>query len=178
MTKSETGWYAITVRHQHERRTERVLRLNGWDTLVPLYHTRRQWSDRSQDIEVPLFSGYVFCRFPLAHRIRVEDSPGVARIVQFGGVPAALADSEIAAIRSVLESKLPLGPWPYLKAGDRVRLERGPLKGLEGTLIRAKDRLRLVIGVELLQRAIAVEVDPEMVTPLRAISAGVCRTAG
>jgi transcriptional antiterminator NusG len=162
-------WFAITVRHQHERSTERALRMRGWETLVPLYRTRRQWSDRVREIELPLFSGYVLCRFPLAERLRVMDTPGVAGIVEFGGCPAPLAEREMEEIRAVLRTRLPLSPWPYLKAGDRVRLERGPLRGIEGRLIRVKDSLRLVVGVELLQRSIAVEVDPDMVAPRRVV---------
>lgn len=143
--------------------------MQGWETLVPLYRSRRQWSDRVKEIELPLFSGYVLCRFPLTERLRVIDTPGVSGIVEFGGCPAPLAESEMEEIRAVLRARLPLSPWPYLKAGDRVRLERGPLRGVEGQLIRVKDGLRLVVGVELLQRSIAVELDADMVAPQRVV---------
>lgn len=160
-------WFALTVRHQHERRTGQALASQGWETLVPLYRSRRQWSDRVKDVELPLFAGYVLCRFPLVQRAHIEDTPGVARIVAFGGAPAPLADQEIAAIRQLLGTRLALSPWPFLRAGDRVRVERGPLKGTAGLLLRVKDSFRLVVGVELLQRSIAVEVDPDMVVPER-----------
>ena len=165
-TTPEQKWYALTVRYQHERRTERALRSKGLETMVPLYRSRRQWSDRVKDVELPLFAGYVLCHFDLTDRIHVLDTPGVAQIVGFGGAPAALEDAEIAAIQRVLGLKLPLSPWPYLKAGDRVRVERGPMRGLEGALLRTKEALRLVIGLELLQRSIAVEVEREAVVPI------------
>jgi transcription antitermination factor NusG len=164
-TSSEHKWYALTVPYQHERQTEKALQSKGLDTLVPLYRSRRQWSDRVKDVELPLFAGYVLCQFDLTDRIQVLDTPGVAKIVGFGGGPATLEDSEIAAIQRLLASKLPLVPWPYLNPGDRVRVDKGPMRGLEGTLLRTKDGLRLVIGVELLQRSIAVEVDRESVVP-------------
>lgn len=167
---SAACWYALTVRHQHERRTAQTLTSQGWETMVPLYRTRRQWSDRTKDIDLPLFAGYVLARFAAKERIRVEDTPGVVSIVEFGGQPAPLGDAEIEEIRRMVSSRLPLSPWPFLKAGDPVRLERGPLKGLEGTLVRHRDQYRLVVGVELLQRSIAVEVDPDMITPLRALT--------
>lgn len=159
-------WYALTVPYQHERKTEKALQTRGLETLVPVYRSRRQWSDRVKDVEMPLFAGYVLCHFDLSEHIQVLDTPGVAKIVGFGGAPAALDDSEIAAIRRIVGSKLPLAPWPYLKAGDRVRVERGPMRGLEGTLLRTKDALRLVMGVELLHRSIAVEVEQEAVVPI------------
>jgi transcriptional antiterminator RfaH len=160
-----TRWYALAVRYQHERQTERALQSKGLETLVPLYRSRRQWSDRVKDVELPLFAGYVLARFALTERVAVLDTPGVARIVGFGGAIAALEDSEIADLQRLLASNLNLAPWPYLKPGDRVRVERGSLRGLEGTLLRTKDALRLIIGVELLQRSIAVELDREAVVP-------------
>jgi len=160
-------WFALTVKYQHERRVESVLSANGVDTFLPLYRARRQWSDRSKDLEAPLFPGYVFGRFHLDDRTRIVTTPGVARIVGFAGLPAAVTEQEIEGVRAALASKLPVGPWPYLlKAGDRVNIVRGPLRGLEGTLLREGSCLRLVLGVELLQRSLAVEIDPDMIGPI------------
>jgi transcription antitermination factor NusG len=166
-TSENPRWYALAVRYQHERQAERALQWKGLETLVPLYRSRRKWSDRVKEIDLPLFAGYVLCHFPLAQRIPVLDTPGVGRIVCFGGAAAALDDSEIAGIRLVMESRQAMAPWPYLKAGDRVRVERGPMRGLEGILIRTIGTLRLVIGVELLQRSLAVELDQDAIVPER-----------
>jgi|SRR5579872_1194006 len=165
-TTVEQKWYALTVPYQHERQTEKALQSKGLETLVPLYRSRRHWSDRVKEVEMPLFAGYVLCQFDLAERIPVLDTPGVSRIVGFGGAMTALEDCEVAGIRRLVALKVPLAPWPYLKAGDRVRVEHGPMRGLEGTLLRTKDALRLVIGVELLQRSISVEVEREAVIPI------------
>ena len=160
-------WYALSVKHQHERRAEIALGSKGFEALAPTYRARRQWSDRSKNLDLPLFSGYVFCRFDFAERIAVLDIPSVARIVGFGNGPAPVADAEIAAIKRVVASGLPLRPWPHLKPGDRVRIEHGPLRGVQGILLKEKDSLRLVVGVELLQRSVAVELEPESIVPLR-----------
>jgi len=161
-------WYALSVKHQHERRAEIALGSKGFEALAPTYRARRQWSDRSKNLDLPLFSGYVFCRFDFAERISVLDTPGVARIVAFGNGPAPVADQEIAAIKVAMASGLVVRPWPHLKPGDRVRIEDGPLRGVEGILLKEKESLRLVLGVELLQRSIAVELEPESIVPLRA----------
>jgi transcription antitermination factor NusG len=171
LAPSSARWYALTVRHQHEFRTERLLKSQGWETLVPVYKSNRQWSDRVKEIELPLFGSYVFCRFSLGDRIRIEDTPGVAQIVKFNGQAAEIDAAEIERIQAMLAAKVRLSPWPYLKAGDRVRVERGPLRGLEGTLLRDGDAARLVVSVEMLQRSIAAEVDPDAVVPLRARAA-------
>ena len=162
-------WYALTVKHQHEAAVGSALAFKGFEALAPTYRARQRWSDRVKEIELPLFAGYVFCRFAFNQRIEVMDVPGVAKVVEFGGQPAEISEREIAAIRTVMDSKLPVRPWPYLKPGDRVRVELGPLRGLEGTLLREeKDCLQLVIGIEMLQRSLAVEVEADMVTPVRA----------
>jgi transcriptional antiterminator NusG len=163
-------WYALTVRHQHERQAAAALQSKNLETLLPVYRARRCWSDRIKELELPLFAGYIFCRFLYDERVQVLNTPGVAKIVGFGESPAPVGDQEIADLRVVMTSRLAICPWPYLKPGDRVRVERGPLRGLEGTLLREKTSkatgsLRLVIGVELLRRSVAVELEPDMVVP-------------
>jgi transcription antitermination factor NusG len=162
-------WYALTVKHQHEVAARSALEFKGFEALAPTYRARRRWSDRVKEIDLPLFAGYVFCRFAFSERVKVIDVPGVAKVVEFGGQPAEISEGEITAIRTVIASKLPVRPWPCLKPGDRVRVERGPLRGVEGTLLREeRDRLQLVIGIEMLQRSLAVEVEADMVTPVQA----------
>ena len=165
-TPPEQKWYALTVPYQHERQTEKALQSKGLETLVPVYRSLRQWSDRVKEVEMPLFAGYVLCQFDLTDRIHVTDTPGVAKIVGFGGGPTALEDSEIATIQQVVMSKLPMAPWPYLKTGDRVRVDHGPMRGQEGTLVRTKDSLHLVINIDVLERSIAVQVDREAIVPI------------
>jgi len=139
------------------------LAASGLEEFLPLYRSRRRWSDRVKEIDLPLFAGYVFCRFCPQERLRVLLIPGVTGIVGFGGRPAPVEEEEIAAIRRMTASGNRLEPWPYLKAGQRVRIERGPLRGLEGVLERGKDYWRVVVSVELLQRSVAVEIDRDAV---------------
>ena len=158
-------WFALTVKHQHERRAAGALSAGGVDTFLPLYQARRRWSDRVKELDLPLFPGYLFGRFQDGDRQRVLRTPGVTRIVGFGGIPAPVVEGELEAIRAALASKLPIGPWPYPKPGDRVRIEAGPLRGVEGTLVREKDACRLVLSVDLLQRAVAVEIPAASIAP-------------
>jgi transcription antitermination factor NusG len=161
-------WFALSVKHQHEKAVAEALGVLGVDHLLPLYRSSRAWSDRTREIDLPLFPGYVFAQLEADLRLHVLRIPSVTQIIGFGGKPAVVDPAEIAQIRAALESRLPLRPWPHLKAGDRVRVERGPLKGVEGLLLRERDHLRLVISVEILQRSVAVEISPELIVPLRA----------
>jgi transcription antitermination factor NusG len=162
-------WYALTVKHQHEKTIEAALVYKGFEAFSPMYRSRRQWSDRTKEIELPLFSGYIFCRFPYGAKARVLNTPAVSHVVAFGGRPAAVADADIEAIRAIVNSELPVRPWPHLKPGDRVRVERGPLRGVEGVLVQEKNARELVVSVELLQRSIAVQVDATSVVPFAGV---------
>jgi transcription antitermination factor NusG len=163
LTRRELCWHAVSVRHQHERQVAAALASQGVDSFAPFYRARRRWSDRTKEIEAPLFPGYVLGRFAMPQRVKVLKTPGVARIVEFAGLPARIEDGEIENIRLAIQSRLPLGPVPYFKAGDRVRIREGPLRGVEGTLLREKNGLRVVVGIELLQRSIAVELESQTI---------------
>jgi transcription elongation factor/antiterminator RfaH len=164
---AQSRWYALTVKPQHERSAERALAFQRLEAFLPCYRSRRHWSDRVKEIELPLFPGYLFCRFEPDERLRVLTSPGVVDIVGFGGRPAPVHPEEISALRRLAASDMRLQPWPYLKAGQRVRIERGPLADLEGILVRSKDFWRVVVSVDLLRRSVAVEIDREAIAPLR-----------
>lgn len=153
-------WYALQIRAGQEKSVSAGLRGKGHEEFLPLYQTFRHWSDRVKQIEVPLFPGYLFCRFdPLDRLVPVVTTPGVIRIVSFGRTPIPVAEAEIEAVHRVVHSGLAAEPWPFLSSGCRVAIERGPLAGLEGILTRLAGGHRLVVSVNLLQRSVAVQVD-------------------
>jgi transcription antitermination factor NusG len=156
-------WYALTVRPQHEKAVADQLRAKALEGYLPLYRARRRWSDRTKTVEFPLFSRYVFCRFSFEQRLRVLQTPSVTSIVGFSGRPCPVGDQEIASIRTMVASGLPMSPWPFVRVGQRVRVCRGALEGVEGILSREKSGYRVVVNVELLNRAVAVEIDRELV---------------
>jgi transcription antitermination factor NusG len=143
------------------------LRGKGYEELLPLYRTSRRWSDRVKQIDLPLFPGYLFCRFDPANRtLPILTTPGVIGIVGAGKTPVAVADHEIDAVRRMIGSGLAAQPWPYLGVGSLVYMEAGPLAGLEGTVTNIDKVCRLVVSVPLLQRSVAVEIDREWARPL------------
>lgn len=157
------SWYALYTRHQHEKVVHEVLTGKGFESFLPLYNTAHQWKDRVKRVSLPLFPCYVFLRGPLAQWLPVLSTPGVHSVVGCAGHPATIANAEIDAIRRVVESPMSAEPHPFLKCGDRVRVTAGPLRGLEGLLLRKKNWCKLLLSVEMLQRSVAVEVDAAMV---------------
>jgi transcription antitermination factor NusG len=125
----------------------------------------RRWKDRRVTLQMPLFPGYVFVRMALHDRLRVQQVPGVARLVGFNGLPCPLPESEIEAMRKCLGRKAGLEPHPFVNVGRRVRIKAGPLEGLEGLVIRKKNRLRFIISLELINRSAAVEISAADLEP-------------
>ena len=114
---------------------------------------------------MPLFPGYVFCQFNASNRFPVVSIPGVTYVVGAGRVPLPVSETEIAAIQTAVRSGLPRQPWPFLQIGHKLKVEYGPLCGIEGILLRFGGHHRLVLSVVLLQRSVAVQVDESWVQP-------------
>jgi transcription antitermination factor NusG len=159
-------WYAIQTRSNSERLVYRVLEDKGYELFLPMYSEQRRWSDRVKQINIPLFPGYVFCRLDSHNRLPILQSSGVVQIVGNGNLPIPIAEEEIEAVKNVLKSNLPYIPWPSLVPGHRVVVDRGPLMGMQGVLLRVKHGYRLVVSINMLQRAVAVELDASWVRPL------------
>lgn len=162
----ERYWFALSVKRNREKHVAEILRGKGYEEFLPLYRSRRRWSDRYKELELPLFPGYVFCRFEPARRLPVLTTPGVILVVGNGRAPMAVEDSEIEALKLVVSSRRQVQPWPYLQVGERVMIENGALAGLEGILQDVRKSCRIVVSVELLQRSVAVEVERSWVRPV------------
>lgn len=111
-------------------------------------------------MELPLFPCYLFLRGGLERQFEVLGTPGVCWFVESGDRAAEIPENEVEAILRIVKERLPVESHPFLKCGDRVRVRQGSLEGVEGILVRKKDHgSRLVVAVEMLQQAVAVEVD-------------------
>jgi transcription antitermination factor NusG len=141
-----------------------VLAGKGYERYLPTYRVRRRWSDRVVVTELPIFPGYVFCRFDAKQRLPILTTPGVVSVLGFGAEPSPITDREIEAIQTVLGSGLNAEPCPFLKEGQKISLTHGALEGLEGILLKKKSEWRMVISVTMLQRSLAVEIDREWIS--------------
>lgn len=159
-------WYALYVRSRHEKVVESGLRGKGYVAFSPFYRTKRKRVDRIAEIDVPLFPGYVFCHFDANKRLPILMTPGIVGLVGPSNRPEPVDETEIASIRTIALSGRPVQPWPFLKSGQRVRLQAGPLAGAQGIFLRVKDAWHLVVSVTLLQRSVSVTIETESVEPL------------
>ncbi len=152
------AWYVARTLPRHEKRVAQLAAERKLPSFLPTYHSIRRWKDRRKELELPLFPGYCFVKMELQHKLRLLQLPGVVDLVLFQGKPAPVSDEEMKSLCHSLQGAR-LQPHPYLKAGKRVRVQHGPMTGLEGIFVRWKDRERIVISITLIQRSVAVEVD-------------------
>jgi transcriptional antiterminator RfaH len=164
--KEKWPWFAILARTGREKNATLLLENASYECYLPVSKSKRPWSDRMKEIEIPLFPGYLFCRMNPHNRLPVLMTPGVIQIVGVGKTPIPVEDEEIAAIQRVGRSGLPTVPWPYLEVGHTVRIEEGPLQGLSGLVVKIKSGLKLVLSVSLLQRSVAVEIDRRWISDM------------
>jgi transcription antitermination factor NusG len=162
-------WFALQTRPRNEKKVGNVLRQKGYECLVPTYRQRRKWSDRTVEIDLPLFPMYVFCRLGPSALGKAVSTSGVVKIVGFNGKPAEVAVEQIEALQLLMKSDLLREPWRYLCDGTPVLVETGPLAGARGIIDTGdNNKKRLVISVALLQRSVAVQLGEDTVISVAA----------
>ena len=156
----KTQWFAVWTRSRQEKSAASILESLRVPHFLPLTNESRQWSDRKQSVSIPLFSGYFFVRInPLEEsRLRVLKTPGVVGLVGNSLGPLPIPDEQIEQVRTILNSGTEYWKCPFMEEGDRVRVIRGALTGVEGTLLRVNSQTRLTVSVDMIQQSLAVSV--------------------
>jgi transcriptional antiterminator NusG len=164
------SWSVLWTRSHCERLVYDQLASQGLTLFLPEID---MWSRRGglrHRIRVPMFPGYLFLRAALDKYtyVAVRKARGLVSLLGADEEGAAVVpDAEVVGLQRVVQSRLPAAPHPYLKAGMRVRITRGPLADVEGVLVRTKPtKGMLILSVDLVQKSVAVEVDCTIVTPL------------
>ena len=155
----EFDWFAIWTRSRHEKLVRDQLLQKQFEVFLPTITKWSRWKDRKKQIEWPLFPGYCFVRCPPQHVRTVLGCKGVVHFVSFGARPEPVPDHEIDGIRRLLASMLPHDPCPFIDVGMWVQVVHGPLSGVRGRLVRKDQSTTLVVAIEMLGRALRVQID-------------------
>ena len=166
-------WFAVRTKSRQEKVAAGMLDSLAVDNFLPLKTELRQWSDRKQAVTVPLFSGYLFVHTNLTgdNKLRVLKVPGITAFVGDNKGPAPIPDEQVEGVRAVVTQGLGCTVHSLLEEGDRVRVMRGALAGVEGRLVRINSSSRLVISIELIHQSIAVSIARGDVEPLEECAA-------
>lgn len=159
--KAGFHWYAVQTYPRHEKRVHEDLRIRNIECFLPLYETVHRWRNGCKArVELPLFPGYIFVEIDPQERFRVLEIPGTLSVVGSQREPWPVPDSEISYLRDNLHLHM-FEPHAYMAVGQRVRITGGPLVNLTGFLVRKSRGLRVVLALDLIRQAVAVEVDAD-----------------
>lgn len=164
----ETPWFAVRTRSRFEKKIIIDLQEKRIQAYVPLHSVKRQWRDRKQLVSSPLFPGYAFVRIPPTQdaRVTVLRTNGVVSFVGSRGMGTPIPDAEIYAVQTILTRQIPFVPYPYLQAGQRVRIRGGCFEQMEGILVAVNGDQSLIVSIELIQRSIAIRLAGYVVEPM------------
>ncbi|HEX5733175.1 MAG TPA: transcription termination/antitermination NusG family protein [Blastocatellia bacterium] len=160
---NSSEWFALQTKPRCEKTVEYALTRKGYECLLPTYQKNQVLSLRTVKATLPLFPTYIFCRFNQEAVGKAILTPGVRRIVGFGGRPAALQAKEISALQKLAKTNLLRRPWLYVPEGTLVQIKTGPLSGVEGLVSMHEKREHLIITVSLLQQSVIVQLDENIV---------------
>jgi transcription antitermination factor NusG len=155
------SWYAIQTRVRFEKKVAAQLQRKGIEIFLPLTKQVHRWSDRRQEIDVALFPGYGFVHVYLdpATRLHILQTAGLIGFVRFNGEAVPVPRKQIEDIQQVFAKDVPCAMYPFLKAGQKVRIRGGCLDGLEGVLASYNSARTLLISIEAIERTIAIQVE-------------------
>lgn len=168
---SHLEWFALRVKSNRERITSAGLRGKGYDVFLPEY--KRFSSRGSGQAEVPLFPGYLFCRFNVHDRLPIVSMPGLVHIVGFGKTPVPVDEQELESLKILIQAGLPVRREPEMAVGQPIRIERGPLAGASGIIVDLR-RQRFVVAISLLQRSVSVTLERDWISPCSPAEAASC----
>ncbi len=158
-------WYAVYTCANREKLVSAQFAVRGIEHFLPLYQSIREWTDRRVKVQAPLFPGYLFVLTSLRNRLPVLTVPGVVNLVSTARQPVPLAHEFIETLRNGI-SRVSVQPYPHLAVGQRVSICGGPLKGLEGTLVRHKSAPRVVISIGEIKQSFLAEVNSDHLVPI------------
>jgi len=158
-TASRKTWFAVYTAPRHEKFVHAQFRAKQIDSFLPVYSVVRRWKNGvRKEVEHPLFPGYLFVQVDASQKLPVMQTSGVAYIVGNGNSPAPMDDAEIHALR-IGAQHTSLSPHPPVNAGDTVSIKRGPFQGVRGRVQESKGKLKLIVTVQLIQKAFAIDVN-------------------
>ncbi|MBI5182734.1 MAG: UpxY family transcription antiterminator [Nitrospirae bacterium] len=159
---NELSWYALHVRSRHEFQVCDRLTKEGTEAFLPVVERLSRWKDRKKLINFPLFSCYLFVHIAdnYKKRLNVLKTKGVVRLLGASpDRPEPVPEEQIISLKRLIDNKTCLDPYPYLKEGQRVRIKKGPLTGVEGILIEKLGQHMLVLSVDIIQQGVSLKIE-------------------
>ena len=133
-------WYAVSTKIRSEATACASLDRLGIEVFLPMIRERKALRGKSGVTTSPLFPGYLFAKFDASSQFRaVAYAQGVNNVVAFGHGPSVVDESIIQAIRGQAISGAIEFSENRFSSGQAVRIQDGPLCGLEAVFEKKLD---------------------------------------
>jgi len=154
----EKQWLAVYTKSRHEKRVSDLFKHFDIEHYLPMFKTLRQWSDRKKMVEMPLFRGYVFVKVGYKEYEKVLQTLGVVCFVKLGNEKVPIPNNQILAIKHYLKEIPAENSLFNFTEGDLVEVQRGPMKGLSGEVIKISGKHKLRIRIDAINQYINLEI--------------------
>ncbi len=156
----ESHWHVLYVKPRCEKKAAGYCEVHGIEFDLPVREETKIYQRRKVTVFKPVFPGYVFLRFCPEQKLTVLKSNLVVRILPVDNQKQFF--NELMQIRLALEIDPSLDASAAFQAGRRVQIKSGPFQGVEGVVQVVKGKTKVVLNIDIIGRAIAVEVGMEL----------------
>lgn len=153
-------WVVVHVRPRCEKKLSRVCDQQQITTYLPVLRAAHSYGGRKRFFDKPLFPGYLFAIVGSATRPFLRQNDYVANVLTVDCQAELI--QQLRHIQQALTAGAIVDVQPHLEKGKRVRVKSGPFKGIEGFVRHIKGGTRVVVNVDMIQQAVAIEVDAVM----------------
>jgi len=167
--QSHGDWNVLHTRSRQEKALSDDLAAMQIAHFLPLIKQVRYYGRRKFAVELPLFGCYLFMRGAREDAFRADRTKRVAKIIAVADQEKL--DSELRNLHLALTQNAVLDPYPYLVSGAAVEVRSGPFRGLQGIVDHRISPNRLILQVEMLGRAVSLEMDAALLDAVIAKSA-------
>lgn len=157
------AWVVVHARPRAEKKITLFCRTRGYASYLPLREKTHMYGNRKRTFSSPLFTGYVFCCVDQQGKSLLRHNDHAANVLDVVDQTGLIA--QLRQIRAAIAAGQVVEVLPYLEPGRRILVTTGPLRGLEGIVVRLKGKTRIIINVEMIQQAVVAEVDGDWLGP-------------
>ncbi|MGM9475666.1 UpxY family transcription antiterminator [Pedobacter sp. GSP4] len=135
-------WFVIYTRPRWEKKVDKLLQEQGFESFCPVRNVENQWADRKKVVSLPLFTGYVFVRIDERDGFKVKFVQGVLNFINYMGKPAVVRDGEIDRLKQIMDAynDVDVVSLSGVSKGDRVRISNGLFHNQEGEVIQIQGK--------------------------------------
>mgnify|MGYP003326937051 CR=1 FL=1 len=159
-----TRWYVLHTKSRQEKAVAKHLARRQANFFLPLVSQVRFYGRRKVSVDLPMFPGYVFLFGAREQAFEADRTKRLARIIEVADQQQI--EWEIKNLQLAIEKAVPLDPYPYLRMGTRAEVRSGPFRGLQGVIEQRPRPDRLMLQVDMLGRAVSVEIDGSLLEPI------------